>query len=103
MFNYDISFFNPLLKIIIAACFFIATLMFYKAKGDFGGQVGKFVNLVSIGVLLSALGAFFRYFGHGTQFGFNEAFSLKWFESLSYTIGSILILLAGIKLLKFGK
>jgi hypothetical protein len=40
------------------------------------------------------LGSLFRYFGHGTNFGFSSDYSLKWFQSIAYLCGTICLIFA---------
>ncbi len=46
-----------------------------------------------------APGLLFRYFGHGTDFGFTPDYSLKWFQSLAYLSGAVSLIFAAKKML----
>jgi hypothetical protein len=46
-----------------------------------------------------ALGAFFRIFGDGLEFGFTGDYSLKWFQSIAYLLAGAFFIMAAWKLM----
>ncbi|MCG7848341.1 MAG: hypothetical protein MIO93_04075 [ANME-2 cluster archaeon] len=98
-FNYDTSIFNPALKIDIALIYIFVILLYYKAYKAFEGALNK--DLLKILLFVGVFGflsALTSCFGHGTEFGFNDEFSLKWFESLFYIVQASLFIYGGYKL-----
>lgn len=99
--DYNTSILNPSLKIIIAFIYVGVVYMYYKASKEYEGALNH--NLLVLLLWMSVfgfLGAFVRYFEHGTQFGFTKAYSLKWFQSIFYVLQSVLFVYAGYKLYK---
>jgi energy-coupling factor transporter transmembrane protein EcfT len=75
--DYSASPFNPRLKIVIFILFCVTAVVYYDARRTIGGEIRKIIDLLLIFSLFMALGSIFRYFGHGTDFGFNSDYSLK--------------------------
>jgi hypothetical protein len=90
LFNYDTSWLNPALKLVIVALFLFVAYVYYRARSGYAGDIVKVLNLLFWMSTAAALGALLRYFGHGTQFGFTSEYSLKWFQSLGYVAQAIL-------------
>lgn len=89
IFNYDVSWLNPALKIIVAAGYLVMVPMFIFAARYFLGDLRKLFHiLVWVGVI-GSLAALARYFGHGLEFGFTKSLSLKWIQSLGYLAQAI--------------
>lgn len=99
LFDYSISPLNPGLKILIALLFFIVAIIYYDARTKYGGEVQNFISLLFVFALLFAMASLFRYFGHGTDFGFTKDYSLKWLQSLFLMFSSLVYIFAGRKLL----
>ena len=96
--DYSTSPFNPLLKIVIFILFCVTAVVYYDARRTIGGEIRKIIDLLLIFSLFMALGSFFRYFGHGTDFGFNSDYSLKWFQSIAYLCATLCCIYACVKL-----
>lgn len=96
---YDHSPLNPALKILVFLIFLAAVVVYLDTRRQFGGRIQKTVNLLLFFSAFMALGSLLRYFGTGTEFGFTEDYSLKWFQSLAYLGGIICLVLAGRRLL----
>lgn len=99
IFDYSTSPFNPGLKMIITVLFFVVAIIYYDARAKYGGEVQNFISLLFVFALLFAMASLFRYFGHGTDFGFTKDYSLKWLQSLALMLSSLVYILAGKKLL----
>jgi len=79
---------------------FAAAFIFYlDTLRHFGGNVKSFIDLLSLFALCMALGALFRYFGDGMNFGFTTDYSLKWFQSICYLAAGVFYIPAAKKLL----
>lgn len=96
--DYDTSPLNPALKILIFCIFLAVTLLYLDARRKFGGEMLTGINLLLLFSLFMTLGCLFRYFGHGTDFGFTSEYSLKWFQSLAYAAGAVCLVLAARRL-----
>jgi len=57
------------------------------------------LDLLLLFSLFMAPGLLFRFFGHGTDFGFTPDYSLKWFQSLAYLSGAVSLIFAAKKML----
>jgi hypothetical protein len=99
LFDYGSSPLNPALKIIIFLLFGAVFLIYLDTRRHFGGNVKSFVDFLCLFALFMALGAFFRFFGDGLEFGFTSDYSLKWFQSIAYLAAGVLFILAAWKLL----
>lgn len=97
--DYATSPLNPLLKIIIFILFAVTIAVYYDTRRSIGGEIQKTVDILLIFTVFMALGSLFRFFGHGTNFGFNSDYSLKWFQSIAYLCGAISFIFAALKLL----
>lgn len=96
---YAISPLNPVLKIVIFLIFAAVFLLYLDTRNHFGGTVRSFIDLLTLFALFMALGAFFRIFGDGLEFGFTGDYSLKWFQSIAYLAAGAFFILAARKLL----
>ncbi len=96
---YAISPLNPALKIVIFLIFAAVFLLYLDTRKHFGGNVRSFIDLLTLFALFMALGAFFRIFGDGLEFGFTRDYSLKWFQSIAYLAAGAFFILAAHKLL----
>ncbi len=76
LFNYKISWLNPVLKLLVPTIFLIGSLVFFYLRNRYGGEIGKVVRRLAIVGLLGVVAHFFRY---GADIWF---VSLKWGESL---------------------
>jgi hypothetical protein len=99
LFDYATSPLNPALKIIIFLIFAVVFLLYLDTRRHFGGRVRSFIDLLSLFGLFMTLGAFFRIFGDGLEFGFTGDYSLKWFQSIAYLAAGVFLILAACKLL----
>ena len=87
MFNYDASFLNPALKIVIAMGYAYVVYLYFRCNAEFGDSTtSKALKALLMVGIFGLLGAAFRYLGHGTDFGFTKEFSLKWLQSACYII-----------------
>ena len=99
LFDYATSPLNPALKIIIFLIFAAVFLLYLDTRKHFGGSMRSFIDLLILFALFMALGAFFRIFGDGLEFGYTSDYSLKWFQSIAYLAAVIFYILAARKLL----
>jgi hypothetical protein len=99
MLDYATSALNPALKFIIFLLFAAVVLIYFDTRQYFGGNVRSFIDLLFLFALFMALGAFFRIFGDGTEFGFTSDYSLKWLQSIAYLAAGVSFILAAKKLL----
>lgn len=99
LFDYATSPLNPGLKFIVFLLFVVVVIIYLDTRRKFGGQIRKFIDLLLLFSIFMAMGSLFRYFGHGTDFGFTTDYSLKWFQSLAYLSGSVCFIFAAHKLL----
>jgi hypothetical protein len=99
LFDYATSPLNIGLKILIVLLFIVNFHIYFDTRKHFGGEVRSFINLLYLFALFMAIGAFFRTFGDGTEFGFTGDYSLKWFQSICFLVAGVFYLLAAKKLL----
>jgi hypothetical protein len=95
LFNYDTSWLNPALKLVIAGIYVFVAYIYFRARRFYAGDLHKVLSLLFWTGAAAAVAAFLRYLGHGTQFGFTKEFSLKWFQSLGYVVQAVLFVVAG--------
>jgi hypothetical protein len=100
LFNYDTSWLNPALKIVIVILYIFVAYIYYRAKQFYAGDVEKILGTLFWMSTAAAVAALLRYFGHGTEFGFTSVFSLKWFQSLGYLVQAVLFVFVPLRLLK---
>jgi hypothetical protein len=100
LFDYSTSPLNPGLKILITMLFFFVMIIYYDASTKYGGEIHNFIILLLGFAVFITMASLIRYFGHGTDFGFDQNKSLKWFESLWLMLSSLFYLLAGRNLLR---
>ena len=94
LWNYDVSWLNPVLKIINVALYVFVIYGYLRARRIYEEDLFKGLTiLVWMGAAAGAA-QLLRYFEHGTAFGFTKEFSLKWFQSLGYVIQAVLYVLA---------
>jgi len=98
IFDYSTSPLNPVLKIIIVILFLATVVIYYDTRKKIGGDIRKSIDLLLLFFIFIALASIFRYFGHGTEFGFTSDYSLKWFQSPAYLFGSISFICAAYRL-----
>lgn len=98
--NYDTSWLNPSLKIVIALLFLFVANVFFQSRRFYATELYSVLSLLSWMALIGSIAAFIRYMGHGTSLGFTKAFSLKWFQTLGYIFQAGLFALAGWRLSK---
>jgi hypothetical protein len=90
LFNYDTSWLNPALKLVNVGLYIVVLFGYLWARRLYLDDLRKgLAILVWMGVA-ACVAALLRYFEHGTQFGFTQEFSLKWFQSLGYVAQAIL-------------
>ena len=94
LFDYSTSWLNPALKLVIAGLFVFVAYVFLRTRSSYRGDLYRVLTVLFSMGAVAAIAAVFRYFGHGTLFGFTEAFSLKWFESLGYVVQATLYAMA---------
>ncbi len=100
LFDYNTSWLNPALKLVNAALYIFVAIIYYRSRRHFAGDIEKILLLLIWMGAIAAVATTFRYFDHGTMFGFTPEFSLKWFQSLGYVAQGILFLIVGIRLSK---
>jgi hypothetical protein len=99
LFHYDTSPLNPALKIIIPAIFVVVVVLYVHVRRFYSLRIRNILDMLLLFAIFAVIAGVLRYFGHGTQFGFTKAFSLKWFESLAYVAAAGFFILAGYRLL----
>lgn len=97
--DYATSPLNPGLKVVTFLLFIAVFLIYLDIRRYFGGNVKSFIDFMCMFALFMAIGAFLRYFGDGTEFGFTSDYSLKWFQSICYLVAGVFYILAAQKLL----
>lgn len=97
--DYATSPLDPALKLVIFLLFAAAFVIYLDTRRYFGGNVKSFIDFLVLFTLFMAIGAFLRYFGDGTAFGFTTDYSLKWFQSIAYLVAGVFYILAAHKLL----
>lgn len=100
LFNYDTSWLNPALKLVILILYVVVAWMYLRTRRFYAGDLNRVLTVLFWMGLAGAFAALLRYFGDGTQFGFTKEYSLKWFQSLAYVVQAILLVLAGSQLAK---
>lgn len=98
LFNYDTSWLNPGLKIMIFVLFFFVAIIYFRSLRYYASELYTVLLVLFWMALIGSLAAFIRYLGHGTSLGFTKEFSLKWFQTFGYVIQAGLFALAGWKL-----
>ena len=96
--NYDTSWLNPVLKIVIIGLYIFVAYAYYRARLYFSGDIEKVLGTLFWVSTAAGIAAVLRYFGHGTDFGFTAVYSLKWFQSLGYVVQAILFILVPVQL-----
>ena len=94
LFDYDSSWLNPGLKIIIVVLYLVMAYGYIRARQMYTGDLYRIFSLLFWMGTVGAFAALLRYFDHGTSFGFTKELSLKWFQSLGYVVQAILFVLA---------
>jgi hypothetical protein len=94
IFDYDSSWLNPGLKLIIVVLYLVMAYGYIRARRMYTGDLYRVFSLLFWMGTVGALAALFRYFDHGTMFGFTKQYSLKWFQSLGYVVQALLFVLA---------
>jgi hypothetical protein len=94
LFDYDTSWFNPGLKVVIVVLYIAVAYGYIRARRLYAGDLLHFFAILSWMGVAGTVSALLRHYGHGTEFGFTKEFSLKWFQSLAYVVQAILFLLA---------
>ena len=98
--NYDTSWLNPALKFVIIGLYVFIAYAYYRARLYYAGDIEKVLRTLFWMSTVAAVAAVLRYFGHGTEFGFTSAYSLKWFQSLGYIFQAILFILVPLQMAK---
>ena len=87
MFEYGSSILNPALKLVITFGYAYVVYLYFRCNAEFGDSTtSKALKALLLMGIFGLLAAFFRYLGHGTEFGFTKEFSLKWFQSACYLV-----------------
>jgi FtsH-binding integral membrane protein len=100
---YDTSPLNSALKIIITLIFLTVLGIYLYTRRYYSDKIRTFIDIMILFAACAVVAGILRYFGHGTQFGFTEDYSLKWFQSLAYVAEAGCFILAGHKLLHLFK
>lgn len=87
--SYNISIFNPLLKIAITVGFAIAAGLFYQCSRRYGGIMHQISLLLFIATFCATFSAFFRFQG-------DFLITYKWVESLVGLFVSIILLIIAV-------
>lgn len=98
--NYDTSWLNPALKIMIAMLFLFVANVYFHSRRYYATELYAVLSILFWMAMIGSIAAFIRYMGHGTTLGFTKEFSLKWFQTLGYVIQAGLFAYAGRKLSK---
>lgn len=93
--DYTTSPLNPALKFLVFLLFIVVVIIYLDTRRKIGGDIHRFIDYLFFFSLCMTLGSLFRYFGHGTDFGFSSDYSLKWFQSIAYLCGTICLIFAG--------
>ena len=99
LFNYETSPLNPLIKVIIPLIFLIALALYYHTQRYYSEKIRIFIDILILFALFAVFAGVFRFFGHGTEFGFTSDYSLKWIQSLLMVAEAGCFALAGYTLL----
>ncbi len=100
LFDYNTSWLNPALKLVIVAVYVLVAMIFYRSRRYFAGDIEKILLLMVWMGAAAAFASLLRYFDHGVLFGFTSEYSLKWFQGLGYVAQGVLFLIIGIRLSK---
>ena len=84
--NYDTSWLNPALKIMIAVLFAFVAIIYFRSRRYYATELYAVLSVLFWMSLSGAVAAFIRYLGHGTMLGFTKEFSLKWFQTFGYIV-----------------
>ena len=98
LFNYDTSWLNPALKFFIVGLYLVVAFIYFRSRRVYAGDLHKVLSLLFWMATIAALASLFRYFGHGTMFGFTKQFSLKWFQGLGYLVQAAFLIIGGVLL-----
>ena len=104
MFDYSTSILNPTLKLIIPAGYVIVIYLYFRCLQEYrGSEIGSALKALLWMGIIGCLAALTRYLGHGTEFGFTKAYSLKWIQSIFYLIQAVFFIYAASYFLKVSK
>ena len=76
--NYEISFLNPALKLLVPVIFLVGSYYFFRMRNQYQGEIGTVVKRLALAGLIGSLANLFRY---GADIWF---VSWKWGESLGF-------------------
>ena len=96
LFNYSTSWLNPALKFFIVGLYILVAIIYFRSRIVYAGDLHRVLSVLFWMAAIAALASLFRYFGHGTIFGFTKQFSLKWFQGLGFLTQAILLVIAGL-------
>jgi len=94
--NYDTSWLNPALKFFIVGLYLVVAFIYFRSRAVYAGDLHRVLSVLLWMATIAALASLFRYFGHGTMFGFTKQFSLKWFQGLGFLVQAILLIVGGV-------
>lgn len=100
LFNYETSWLNPALKVMIALFFLFVAMVYFRSRRYYATELYAVLSTLFWMAMIGSVAAYFRYLGDGTILGFTKEYSLKWFQTLGYIIQGALFGLAGWKLSK---
>ncbi len=99
--EYEGGFLNYLLKLIGSLAYIFSTYLLIKGHEKYTEKLGKMIQFLIIVAFFLFLGSLCR--DHGLNLGFNKDFSLKWFQSIFYTIGSAILIYTAYLFFETGK
>lgn len=77
--DYSTSILNPILKLIAPVVFLIAAIYFFRARSQYGGEMGKVVGRLAFASVVGLCAMTLRYLG-------DVLVLWKWGESLGYVV-----------------
>jgi len=74
-------------------------MIYVSIRQYYSGEIRSFITMLLLFALFETVAAVFRYFGHGTEFGFTSDYSLRWLQSIAHIIAAVFFIIAGYNLL----
>lgn len=87
IFNYNVSFLNPLLKLVVPFMFLYGAYYFYRVSKEYSNEFRRLMNLLSLTGVVGFCATLFRFIGDFVSLW-------KWGESLGFYIFAMVCLSA---------